>query len=285
MFSVPSYNPGASGSSGMVCATALNRQQWAGLKGAPTTTTFNINAPVRLFKSQSGLGLLIRSDQTGFDSDINLSLSYSYFASVGPGRLGIGVSAGVINKTLNPTWVIPTGDIFVPPSGDPLIPESKESFVAFDAGLGVFYSTDKYYAGLSVTHLNQPVIKYTKGNPYLSRHYFFTAGYKFILSNPAFEVQPSLFAFSDGRISQLTLNTMLTYNKKVWGGVSYRSGDALIGMVGLELYNGIKLGYSYDFSMTDIRKNTSGSHEFIVRYCFEISAGRSPMKYKSVRFL
>jgi type IX secretion system PorP/SprF family membrane protein len=285
MFGIPTYNPGATGSSGLVCATAINRQQWVGLPGAPATTTFNVNAPLRLFRSQSGIGLMVRSDKAGFDSDIGLSLSYSYFIDIGQGTLGIGLSGGMINKTLDPTWVIPTGDIYVPPSGDPLIPENKESFVAFDAGLGLFYTSGNYYAGLSVTHINEPKIKFSKGNPYFSRHYYFTAGYTLIMPNPALELKPSVLAFSDGRVLQLTLTSLITYNKKVWGGVSYRAGDAIVGMAGIELYNGIRLGYAYDFSMTDIRKNTSGSHEFMINYCFEISMGRSPMKYKSVRFL
>jgi len=285
MFSIPSFNPGAAGSTGMVCATAINRQQWVGLEGAPVTTTFLVNAPFTLFRRLSGAGLMIRSDKAGFDNDISLAGSYSYFLNIGQGRLGIGFSAGMLNKSLDPAWVIPAGDIYVPAEGDPLIPDSKESYVAFDAGLGIFYTSEKYYAGLSVTHINQPVIKFSTANPYLTRHYYLTGGYNFILPNPAFELSPSVHAFSDGRVVQLTLNSIVTYNKKAWGGVSYRAGDAIIAMAGIELYNGVRLGYSYDFSMTDIRKNTSGSHEFMVKYCFEISPGRSPRRYKSVRFL
>jgi hypothetical protein len=86
-------------------------------------------------------------------------------------------------------------------------------------------------------------------------------------------------------VAQFTVTSLLRYNKKVWGGVSYRAGDALIGVVGFELYNGIRIGYAYDFPMSDIRKNTSGSHEFMVNYCFDISLGKSTMKYKSIRFL
>jgi type IX secretion system PorP/SprF family membrane protein len=136
MFGVPVFNPGATGSSGMICATAINRQQWIGLPGAPVTTTFNVNAPVKLFGSQSGVGLLVRSDKAGFDSDISISLDYSYFFDFGPGQLGIGLSGGIINKTLDPTWVIPAGDVYVPPSGDPLIPENKESYRRFRYGTG-----------------------------------------------------------------------------------------------------------------------------------------------------
>ena len=285
MFSTLTYNPGIAGTSGMVCATALNRQQWIGFKGAPSTTTFNVSAPVSPFRIQSGVGLMVVSDKIGFDSDINISGIYTYLVDVGLGKLGIGVSLGMMNKTLDPTWQVPNGDGFTQPDQDPLIPVNKESFVVFDAGLGLYLTTEKYYAGLSARHLNQAKFKFSKGEPYLSRHYYLTAGYNIQLPNPSLELLPSVFAFSDGRALQASVTTLLRYNKKVWGGVSYRAGDALIGIAGIELYNGIRVGYAYDFPLSDIRKNSSGSHEFMVNYCFDLSLGKSRTKYKSIRFL
>jgi type IX secretion system PorP/SprF family membrane protein len=285
MFNTLTYNPGIAGTSGMICATALNRQQWIGFKGAPSTTVFNISAPVSLFSIKSGVGLLVESDNIGFDKDINLSASYSYLMDLGTGKLGIGLSLGMLNKTLTPTWQIPSGDAHTPVSGDPLIPESKESVVAFDAGLGLYYKAEKYYASLSVTHINQPKIKFSKGEPFISRHYYLTGGYNLQLPDPALELLPSFFAFSDGKVVQVAVTSLIRYNKKVWGGVSYRAGDALIGIIGLELFNGIRLGYSYDFTISDIRKNSTGTHEFMINYCFDLNLGKSPMKYKSIRFL
>jgi type IX secretion system PorP/SprF family membrane protein len=285
MFNTQTYNPGIAGTSGMICATALNRQQWVGFKGAPATTVFNISAPVSPFKIKSGVGLLVESDNVGFDKDINLSGSYTYIMNVGSGKLGIGLSLGMLNKTLTPAWEIPSGDIHTPASGDPLIPENKESYIAFDAGLGAYLKTEKYYAGFSITHLNQPKIKFSKGTPYVSRHYYLTGGYTLQLPNPSLELIPSFFAFSDGKVAQITLTSLLRYNKKAWGGVSYRAGDALIGMIGFELFNGIRLGYAYDFTLSDINKSSNGSHEFMVNYCFDLSLGKSSMKYKSIRFL
>ena len=126
-------------------------------------TVFNISAPVSLFGIKSGVGLVVESDNIGFDKDINISAAYSYLMDMGSGKLGIGINLGMLNKTLDPKWFIPDGDAHTPISGDPLIPENKESFIAFDAGLGLYYKTDKYYAALSVTHINQPKIKFSKG--------------------------------------------------------------------------------------------------------------------------
>jgi len=285
MFNTLTYNPGVAGTSGMICATALNRQQWVGFKGAPSTTLFNVSAPISPFHVNSGIGLLVESDNIGFDKDINLTGIYSYIVDLNTGKLGIGISLGMLNKTLDPTWKIPTGDGFTPADQDPLIPSTKESVVAFDAGLGLFLRSEKYYAALSATHINQPKLKFTKGVPYVSRHYYLTAGYTLQLPNPSLELLPSFFVYSDGKVAQFNITSLVRYNKKVWGGVSYRAGDALIGTIGLELFNGIRIGYSYDFPLSDIRKNTTGSHEFMVNYCFDLSLGKSAMRYKSIRFL
>ncbi len=285
MFNTLTYNPGVAGTSGMICATAINRQQWVGFNGAPSTTYFNVSAPVTLFNIKSGVGLVVESDNIGFDKDIDLSAAYSYLMDVGSGKLGIGINLGMLNTTLTPTWQIPSGDEHTPVSGDPLIPEDKESYVAFNADVGLYYKGDKYYAAISITHVNQPEIKYTKGTPYISRNYYLTSGYTLQLPNPSLELLPSVLVSSDGKVTQFTVTSLLRYNKKLWGGVSYRAGDSLIGIVGLELHNGIRLGYSYDFTISDIGKNSGGSHEFMINYCFDLNVGKSTMKYKSIRFL
>jgi type IX secretion system PorP/SprF family membrane protein len=285
MFNTQTYNPAYSGMSGMIAATALTRQQWVGFPGAPSTMIFNINTPFNIFGITSGAGLLIESEKYGFSNDINITLAYSYLMPLGTGTLGAGLSAGILNKTLEPEWFIPGGSAHTPPSGDPLIPENDESYLALDISGGVYYQGVNYYVGLSVTHLNQPDIKYTKTATYVSRQYYLTAGYTFQLPNPALELIPSAFVVFDGAAAQYVATGMVRYNKKVWGGVSYRAGDAISGFAGTELYNGLKIGYGYDFPLSEIRNGTSGSHEFIVSYSFDIGLGKSTTKYKSIRFL
>ena len=285
MFNTQTYNPAFSGMTGMITATALTRQQWVGFPGAPSTMLFNVNAPFSLLGLRSGAGLLVEADKYGFSNDIDLSLSYSAHLPVGSGTLGAGFSAGVINKTLAPEWFIPSGSSHTPPSGDPLIPENDESFLALDISAGVYYQGLNYYAGFSVTHLNQPKIKYSETATYVSREYYLTAGYYFQLPNPSFELIPSVFIVNDGAATQYLATGMVRYNKKIWGGVSYRISDAITGFAGVELYNGLKIGYGYDFPISEIRKGTSGSHEFVVSYSFDLGLGKSVTRYKSIRFL
>lgn len=285
MFNTQTYNPGYSGMTGMITATALTRQQWVGFPGAPSTMIFNVNMPFSLFGLRSGAGLLVAADKYGFSNDIDFALSYSYLLQIGTGTLGAGISAGVLNKTISPEWYIPSGPGHTPPGGDPLIPENDESFVAMDISAGVYYQGLNYYAGFSVTHLNQPKIKYSETATYVSREYYLTAGYYLQLPNPSFELIPSVFIVSDGAATQYLATGMVRYNKKIWGGVSYRISDAITGFAGIELYNGLKVGYGYDFPVSEIRKGTSGSHEFVVSYSFDLGLGKSTSRYRSIRFL
>ena len=285
MFNTQTYNPGYAGMTGMITATAMTRQQWVGFPGRPSTMIFNVNTPFSLFGLRSGAGLLVEADKYGFSNDIDLSLSYSYLFTLGSGTLGAGFSAGMLNKTLAPEWFIPSGPGYTPPSGDPLIPENDESFVALDISAGVYYQGLNYYAGLSVTHLNQPEIKYSETATYVSRQYYLTAGYYFQLPNPSLELIPSAFIVNDGATTQYLATAMVRYNKKIWGGVSYRISDAITGFAGVEVYDGLKIGYGYDFPISEIRKGTSGSHEFVVSYSFDLGLGKSVTKYKSIRFL
>jgi len=285
MFNQMAINPGYAGSNDMICATLLNRQQWVGFNGAPSSTVFHINAAIKPFGVSSGVGLFIMNDQAGFSKNLNISGSYSYRMDLGPGKLGIGLNLGMYNQSLEPEWFIPNSDYHTDVNGDPLIPENNESVFVFDMGFGLFFKTDELYVGLSSTHLNEPKFKYSKGTPFLKRHYYFTSGYNFQLPNPLFEILPSIQILSDGATSEITLNANTLYNKKFWGGVSYKVGSAIIGMLGIQLFNGIQLGYAYEFPTSDIIQGTTGSHEFLVNYCFSLGMERSPRRYKSIRFL
>ena len=81
------YNPGVAGTSEMICATALKAAMgW--IHRSSSTTVFNVSAPVSLFNIKSGVGIIVESDNIGFDKDIDLSASYSYLMDLGQGNLG-----------------------------------------------------------------------------------------------------------------------------------------------------------------------------------------------------
>jgi type IX secretion system PorP/SprF family membrane protein len=284
MFLAPFYNPGAVGSSDKICLAAAFRNQWTGLPNSPVTTVFTANMPVRLLGRSHGIGISLMNDNLAFNNDFNFSAAYAYQIDMGQGSLGIGVNVGLANQALTPDW---NGADIINWEGDEAIPQTGGSVFGLDLGLGAYYNTDNMYVGLSTTHLNQTSFDYPEelAETRLIRHYYLVAGYNFQLANPMFEIMPSLMVQSDLRSNLIYLNTNLRYNKRFWGGVSYSVGGALTALFGIEMMNGIKIGYSYDFELSPLLKYNSGSHEITVRYCFDLSVDKSPQKYKSIRFL
>jgi len=286
MFNQMAVNPGYAGSHDVICLAAVHRQQWAGFEGAPVTSTFTVNAPFKMFGASHGIGLTVMSDQLGFDQNVSIGLNYAYRLTVGPGKLGIGISGMFLNKALKAEWYIPNGNAEL----DVAIPGPNESIMGFDMGLGVFYRAENVYLGFSSTHLLQPTLKY-KDKPeaknLLKRHYHAIAGTVFPMKNPAWEMAPSLLVYSDGTSSQFTANLNMMYSKKVWGGVGYRLGESIIAMIGVDLFNGMKVGYCFDYTYTSQRNyvTAGGSHEVMISYCFSLVKEKVVKKYKSVRFL
>jgi type IX secretion system PorP/SprF family membrane protein len=274
-------NPGYAGSRDLVCISGVSRLGMVGFKGAPKTNVFSINAPIKILKG--GIGLNITNETFAYDKNLSLHGIYSYTFDLEQGKIGLGTNLGFINKGLDVKdgWIGSNGSTDITSDGS--IPKTKENTMAFDMGLGVYYRTDLLFFGLSAMHLTSP--KYDNDKARISRHFYLTAGYILSMTNPLFEFQPSVMIGSTGGSNVYDLNGLLIYNKRIWGGISYRLSSAIVGMFGLELKNGLRIGYSYDFNTTDLMKYNSGTHELTLGYSFSLEKEKIPHKYKSVRFL
>ncbi len=280
-----SYNPGFAGSNGALCATFVGRQGWIGFgEGRPQTTVFSFDMPIP--QISSGAGLAIVEDRIGFQSSLLLNLNYAYILKLDYGVLAIGVGLGFINRTIDGEWITPsilwnTGTVYE----DPLIPHMGSS-TDFDMNFGAHFTYEDLYIGLSATRLLEPNVSFDMEEPSkLARHYYLIGGYAIQMYNPIYDILPSVMVQSDGSTMQFQINGKLLYNKSIWGGISYRYTDAIVPMVGIHLINGLSIGYSYDVVISKISSYTSGTHELMVRYCFDMGFDRTPGRYRSVRRL
>ena len=286
MFSQMSYNPAYAGSQDQIELDGLVRQQWFGFPGAPITSTFNASAPVHPFKTDGGVGLSIVNDQIGISRQTQLAAAYAFRFNVGNGKLAIGTRVGLV---LNATKF----QSLNPKDKNITLPTDDQGNAFPDIDVGCYYNTEHVWFGISSLHVSNPVFKYKSGNfenYQITRTYSVSAGYRYSLSNPLFELQPSVFTLSDFKITYTDFSALLIYNRRMWGGLSYRTGNHIFGnaiviLLGIEMKNGIKFGYSYDFVTSPIRKYNIGSHEITLRYSFKLSTDKIPQKYKSVRFL
>ena len=100
-------------------------------------------------------------------------------------------------------------------------------------------------------------------------------------------LKPSILAKTDASSTQLDLNALVEYNKLVWGGVTYRVQDAVAILAGVHIPQlpGLKLGISYDVTTSALGDHSSGSLEFMIKYCTNIVSPPKREVYHSVRFL
>ena len=273
IFNNLSINPGYAGSNNAICATGLNRTQWIGFEGAPASTNLSVEAPVSML--HGGLGLNVLTEKIGNNQILGLNLAYAYRKSLANGELGIGLALGVFQSGIEDGYKTEEeGDVAIPVSGD------KAS--AFDLGFGLHYKSEKLYVGLSTKHLNEGTLVSESDILQLKRHYYLTSGYLYKI-NEKFDLMPSLFVKTDGVTSSLDVTSVLEYNKKLWGGVSYRPSFGAVVLLGMHLNKDLKFGVSYDIPTSNI--SGSGSLEFMLGYCFEIDYNKVAKGYKNPRFL
>ncbi len=289
------YNPAVAGTGGAICFTGFHRSQWVGFEGAPTTQNINGNIPIRALGG--GLGFSIVNDQIGFFSNVSLELNYAYQIQLEEGTLGIGVGLALMNRTLNNAEWIPSDIGSAVPGGglsDVALAASDANGVIFDADFGVYYTSQNIWAGVSTTRVieNRTSIDSEVGDPASTffrnaRHYYVMGGYNWAIPGTNWELQPAtLIKLAPGSAFTADINITGVYNKKIWGGVTYRIQDAIGTMVGYQFTPAFRAGYSYDIATSELSGQGGGSHEIFAQYCFKIEIPpREKGSYKNPRFL
>jgi len=300
MFNRQAVNPAFSGSSEYINATLINRQQWTGFEGNPTTNVFSAEGGFKIRQQyQMGGGLTVIQDEIGPIQSVNIKGALSYHHRIQQGVLSIGLELGMFNQSINADWRTSEGAF--DGSDDPSIPNSETGVTNFDLGFGLYYYTKDLYVGVSSTHLNQSTFEEDQGpNSSLTfeqaTNYYLMAGYDYPVNalGAEFKIQPSIFVKTDAVSTQVDLNTNVLYNNLIWGGVSYRVEDAVALLAGVNLYNlgfqqpvldGMRVGVAYDFNTSDLSDHNDGSFEIMLSYRYEIKKKVKLERYKDVRFL
>lgn len=291
MYSKLIYNPGYAGTSDALCATALYRKQWVNFPGAPSTIVFSADMPV--MNLPIGAGLNIMSDQIGAMKTLYARLAVAYNKQIGPGKLGVGIDIGMLQNQVSEAWIVPEPgkvDNSIPgnyTSGTQNITNPNLSKTSYDMSFGIFYGIpNKMYVGIASTHLPAQTLSAGDAKYILARHYYIMAGYTFEL-NPFNSIIPNVNFKSDGSTTTADINLTYMYNNMFWLGATYRAQDAIAPMLGVKLLKdkSLKIGYSFDYTMSKLKGYTSGTHEIMLGYCFNIKKQKTPTVYGNVRFL
>jgi type IX secretion system PorP/SprF family membrane protein len=291
MFNAAGFNPAAAGEAGMMDITGQHRLQWVGMPNGGSTTILNINAPINIAGKQHGFGLNFINDKIGLFINQGVHLQYALKLNIGEGRLNLGTQLGFLSIGFRGDSVRgpqnQTGE-YHDISSDPAIPSTLSEGFGLDIGLGAWYTNKNFYAGVSYSHMNQPVIEWSDQHTYTPvGTIYMTGGYKFTVNDPKYEFRPSMLFKTDMTTFQLDLSTVLHYNNQYWGGISYRYGDAVVILAGIEVGNGLSIGYSYDLPVSQIITASWGSHEVLLSYEINVQtdAASRRKKYKNIRIL
>ena len=272
MYNTISINPAYAGNRDAVSVVGLHRSQWSGLAGAPQTQTLSIHSPLR--NEQIGLGLSIINDKAGYENYTYAYGDFSYTINVNAlTTLSFGLKAGMSYYNLDEDLLQDVDDPFF---NDDVFNRWTPNF-----GAGLFLSSQDWYLGLSAPKLiNNDNNEHSEYVALEQVHYYLTGGYVFDLSN-TWKLRPStLLKATKGAPLSVDISSTFIYDEKVYLGANYRIDDAVGGFVDFQILPSFRVGYAYEYSISDLQPYTSGTHEILLIYEFR----RQNTKYKSPRF-
>lgn len=266
MFNTMLINPAYTGSRDVVSLNALYRKQWLNVKGAPETMTFSADMPLR--GETMGGGLVVYNDRIGVVNNTGFYANYAYRVRLNSNLLlSMGASAGAMNYRANYT------EVKLSESGgteDPAFAQNVNRILP-NLGLGLYLNNDRFYIGLSIPHVLNNKLTYAGfgGQQAFARQYrhiFLIAGYVFDL-NHYMKLKPStLIKQVYGAPIQMDLNANLWFHDRIAVGLSYRSLDAPVFLLEVQILDQLRFGYAFDYSHTRVRYYNMGTHEVMLRY-------------------
>ncbi len=289
MFNIPAYNPASLAENRMINVNGQHRIQWVGMPGAPQTTYFTINTPLGSDKkTRHGVGIKFLNDNIGAFSNQSAHGQYAFKRKIGKGMASFGLDVGFVSVSFIADSIRndQINSEFHDFLGDTAIPTADDTGMSLDLSGGLFYSAPKYYLGLSYVHLNTPAIRLNEDRTEFNVRgvLYFTGGYDYVFKDNKWKLRSNTLVKSDFVSWQAELSGRLEYDSRFWGGLSYRFQDAAVVFAGIDVLNGMRVGYSYDLPTGRMIRASSGSHEIFISYSFLFDRGNKN-QFKSIRIL
>ena len=269
MYNMSVINPAyTTNEPGMLNFGALYRSQWRNVVGSPKTLTFFSHAPLSE-KIETGLSLIRDNIGDGAVKETNIYADFAYILKLDDkSNLSLGLKGGV-------TFFETNFDGFMLPEvqDDPNFNENVNNTFP-NIGAGAFYHRQNFYAGLSVpnlltsTHLeNRDGITRTGSE---NIHLFMTSGYVYEL-NSDLKLKPSVLAkVVQGAPLTVDVSLNALFLNRFEGGLSYRLDDSISAMFNLSVLPSLRIGYAYDYTLSNLSSYSSGSHEIFVLFNLDL---------------
>ena len=280
MYNMLGVNPAYAGNREALSLNFFQRNQWVGIKGAPKTTSISMDQSIK--DGKLGWGIQVYDDRLGVEAASGLNGMLSTRIQVSEkGILSGGLSFGMMNYRINLNDVNNRNN----PNDPSFISIDNPSKWNPSLGMGIYYNTDRFYAGLATPSIlkarlasyENMITSIQTSNAF---HLFANAGYVFDI-NEDVKLKPStMIKMVSGAPIETDINLNVWLKDLLGFGASYRTGDAFVGMVELQATSNLRFGYAYDMPFNPLKYFTKGSHELILRY----EIGNFKTKIKSTRY-
>jgi type IX secretion system PorP/SprF family membrane protein len=262
------YNPGATGNSFSTGVFFHSRAQWAGLDGAPITNALTIDTYAD--QISSAFGLSVYTDKIGYVNSWAAKLSYAYYIFITENTsVALGLSGYLRNMN---SRILPN---MLDQSNDPAITYSKVNEYSPDFDFGLEFK-GPLKIGASIRHL----LKYEQVNSFFPAHstnIWAYASSRFNISH-GISLEPAVsYMYRDnvhraegGIIVYFLKNaSAFVYNDRFWIGGMYRLNKQFALLVGANLTQRVRLGYSFDYGTGDLATISKlGTHELFLSWHF-----------------
>lgn len=256
------------------------RNQWPAIPGV--FHTYSISFDKALLNFNSGIGVLATYDVAGSGdlSTTNIGLLYSYDFNINenwhlrPGvnfkfrYLGLNIYKLVFSSQMTGSGTVP-----------PIYPPPFDNVADIDFATSLLVYNDRFWGGFTLDHLLNPKQSFYGDESVMPIKLNVFGGVQIMrktrLRQTYHEVLSVALNFQkQAKFYQSDLG-LYYYRDPLIFGLWYRgipfatsqAGDAVIGLIGIKTSQ-VHIGYSYDFTISNLISSTSGSHEISVVYEF-----------------
>lgn len=277
MFNPFAINPAYAGSRSSISAVMLHRSQWVGLDGAPNTQTLSIHSKVK--ETGLALGGNLAHDKIGPSRNFFGAFTAGYHVKMPIGHLSFALRGGVFNSILDRDLIT-----FDNPN-DQFNTAGKVSAFAPSFDFGTYYYSNRFFIGASVNHITKHELNFAdypdNASIFLKRHYMLNTGAVFLVKENL-ALKPSvLLRYAEGAPPSIDFNFSMLVKQFWWIGLSLRNFNSAVLITEFNIKDYLRLGYSFDLSLNELRKYNFGSHELFIG--FDFVAGKN--KNISPRYL
>ena len=278
-------NPAYAGSHEAIRLSALQRWQWVGIEGAPSTSSFTASVPVRDLNLGTGVSML--NDEIGPVSSSSFAFDFAYHLKLSEEQVRVSISSKNISSysnryrdELKGIYLsfgfklglnfnrINFGKLHSTTSYDPALLSGINNRTKLNLGFGLYLYSARYYLGLGVPRLfykvmdyeflNQPKINFRNQPIYLN-------GGIVMDLNPQFKFKPTfMLRYVNGIPPSLDLNADFIYENSFSFGFGARLGESVNFMMAYWIHDYVSFAYNYDLPVFNTSLLNGGTHEISI---------------------